>query len=185
MLALVLGGAASGKSELAERLAMKLSDERYYIATMQVYDAESERRVERHRAMRRNKGFATVERTLKLSELKIEHSIKSETVALLECASTLVGNELCLPGGAAGNTSSEIFAGVQNLLAQGLNLVVVSNDVFGEGDEHSPEMTAYLSHLGQVNCRIAALADVVVEVVCGIPVYHKGESLGKRLLENC
>lgn len=180
MLALVLGGAASGKSEFAEQLAMCMAAERYYIATMQVYDAESERRVQRHRAMRRDKGFATVERTLALDGLKIAHT---NGVALLECASTLVGNELCLPGGAGETTAEAIFAGVQSLLAQGLSLVVVSNDVFGEGGEHTPEMTTYLQHLGRLNCQIAALADVVTEVVCGLPVYHKGAALAQSLLE--
>lgn len=180
MLALVLGGAASGKSELAEQLAMNLSRERYYIATMQVYDAESERRVERHRAMRRDKGFATVERALDLRGLAVEHS---DGVALLECASTLVGNELCMPGGAGDDTADAILAGVENLLAQGLQLVVVSNDVFGECGDYSPEMLKYLRHLGRLNCQIAALADVVVEVVCGLPVYHKGGELAAKLLE--
>lgn len=180
MLALVLGGAASGKSEFAERLAMSLSGERYYIATMQVYDAESEQRVARHREMRRDKGFQTVERSLALSGLEIPHS---RGVALLECASTLVGNELCLPGGAEERTAAAIFEGVENLLAQGLDLVVVSNDVFGEGDEHSPEMTTYLRHLGRLNCQIAARADVVVEVVCGLPMCHKGGEIVEKLLE--
>lgn len=180
MLALVLGGAASGKSEFAELLAMNLSAERYYIATMQVYDEESERRVARHRAMRRDKGFATVERTLNLAELSIPHQ---QGVALLECASTLVGNELCLPGGAGAVTAEAIFAGVENLLAQNLALVVVSNDVFGEGGDYSPEMSEYLRQLGRLNCQIAALADVVVEVVCGLPVFHKGGEFARKLLE--
>lgn len=180
MLALVLGGAASGKSEFAERLAMSLSDERYYIATMQVYDAESERRVARHRAMRRDKGFATVERTLDLAGLAVPHN---GGVALLECASTLVGNELCLPGGAGADTAQAISVGVERLLAQKLALVVVSNDVFGEGGEYSPEMTEYLRQLGRLNCQVAAQADVVVEVVCGLPVFHKGGEIAKKLLE--
>lgn len=172
MLALVLGGAASGKSAYAERLAMSLSAERFYIATMQAYDDESEQRIARHRQMRDGKGFVTVERPLDLAGLNIPHR---QGAALLECASTLVGNELCLPGGAAENTADAIFDGVESLLRQGLQLVVVSNDVFGEGGRHTPEMTAYLRQLGSLNCRIAERADMVVEVVCGLPLYHKGE----------
>ena len=64
MLALVLGEAASGKSEFAEQLAMSLADERYYIATMQVSDSESQQRIERHRQMRQGKGFVTLEQPL-------------------------------------------------------------------------------------------------------------------------
>ena len=62
MLILVSGGSASGKSEFAEGLVTASGLEtRAYLATMQVWDAESERRVERHRRMRAGKGFATVE----------------------------------------------------------------------------------------------------------------------------
>lgn len=175
MLALVLGGAASGKSEFAEQLAMDLAKRRVYIATMQVYDAESERRVARHRAMRRNKGFVTVERSLDLAGLDLGEPYKLEnSVALLECASTLVGNELCLPGGAGEQTAAAIMAGVERLLTAGVNLVVVSNDVFGEGGDYSPEMQEYLRQLGRLNCMIAARADLVVEVAAGLPIYHKG-----------
>lgn len=178
MLALVLGGAASGKSAYAEQLSMLMSQERYYIATMQVYDEESERRVERHRAMRKNKGFATVERSLDLAGLKIPHT---GGVALLECASTLIGNELCLSGGAGTLAAAAIMDGIDSLLQDGLDLVVVSNDVFGEGGNYSPEMQTYLEQLGRLNCAVAARADVVVEVVCGLPVCHKGKDLLKGL----
>ena len=52
MLTLVLGGAASGKSGYAESLVLKTALPRYYIATMQVWDAECAARVEKHRRMR-------------------------------------------------------------------------------------------------------------------------------------
>lgn len=49
MLTLVLGGAASGKSEYAEALVLRCGLPRYYLATMQVWDAECIARVEKHR----------------------------------------------------------------------------------------------------------------------------------------
>ena len=52
MLTLVLGGAASGKSEYAEALVLRSALPRYYLATMQVWDAECAARVEKHRKMR-------------------------------------------------------------------------------------------------------------------------------------
>ena len=61
MLTLVLGGAASGKSGYAESLVLKTALPRYYIATMQVWDAECAARVEKHRKMRAAKQFETVE----------------------------------------------------------------------------------------------------------------------------
>ena len=61
MLTLVIGGAASGKSAFAESLCMQSPLPRTYLATMQVWDAECAARVARHRAMRQQKQFATVE----------------------------------------------------------------------------------------------------------------------------
>ena len=52
MLTLVLGGAASGKSEYAEALVLRCGLPRYYLATMQVWDAECAARVEKHHKMR-------------------------------------------------------------------------------------------------------------------------------------
>ena len=68
MLTLVLGGAASGKSEYAESLVLKTALPRYYLATMQVWDAECAARVAKHRKMRAQKQFTTVECPLHLGE---------------------------------------------------------------------------------------------------------------------
>ena len=57
MLTLVIGGAASGKSAYAESLVLKTGLPRYYLATMQVWDAECAARVEKHRKMRAEKQF--------------------------------------------------------------------------------------------------------------------------------
>ena len=61
MLTLVLGGAASGKSEYAESLVLKTALPRYYLATMQVWDAECAARAAKHSAMRAQKQSATAE----------------------------------------------------------------------------------------------------------------------------
>lgn len=175
LLALVIGGAASGKSEFAESLAMSLAKERYYIATMQSYDAECDRRIERHRNMRRGKGFVTVERTLDLAGLELKCG--QNAAVLLECASTLLGNELCLPGGAGMNSWQAILSGVERLAGEECGVVVVSNDIFGAGEATTPEMREYSRQLGLLNQGIAGIADVVVEVVCGLPQVKKGREL--------
>ena len=60
MITLVLGGSGSGKSAYAEHL-LDGKTNKYYIATMQVYDAEGEKKVARHRRLRAGKGFVTIE----------------------------------------------------------------------------------------------------------------------------
>ena len=71
MLTLVLGGAASGKSAYAESLVLKTGLPRYYLATMQVWDAECAARVEKHRKMRAQKQFETLECPLHLDRLAL------------------------------------------------------------------------------------------------------------------
>ena len=96
MLTLVLGGAASGKSEYAESLVLRTTGPRYYLATMQVWDAECAARVEKHRKMRAAKQFETVECPLHLNNVRLP----ARGTALLEDLGNLAANELYDPAGA-------------------------------------------------------------------------------------
>lgn len=168
MIALVTGGAASGKSELAERIAVSLSTgQRLYIATMQPLDEESKRRVERHRRLRSGKGFDTAECYGGLCNLPGGYS-----TALLECMSNLVAN--CTFGDERFSTE-QIARQVIHLAAQYENLIVVTNEVFSDGMQYQGETADYLRSLGWINQWIGQAADLVVEAVCGIPVVYKGE----------
>ena len=89
MVTLVIGGAASGKSEFAEGLVLAAGDlPRYYIATMQPFDGECRARIRRHRAMRAQKGFETIERYTGLSGV----TLPRRSAVLLECVSNLAAN---------------------------------------------------------------------------------------------
>ena len=96
MLTLIIGGAASGKSAYAESLVLKTGLPRYYLATMQVWDAECAARVEKHRKMRAEKQFETLECPLHLDHL----ALPGRGTVLLEDLGNLVANELYDPGGA-------------------------------------------------------------------------------------
>ncbi len=101
MLHIVYGGSASGKSSYAESFALSLQGDGrlLYIATMYPYkwnttelDPETMQRIERHRAMRADKGFDTVE-----CYRHVEHIVaKRQDVLLLECMSNLLANEMYL-----------------------------------------------------------------------------------------
>ena len=170
MLTLVIGGAASGKSEYAERLVLQTALPRYYLATMQVWDAECAARVEKHRRMRAEKQFETLECPLHLGTVHLP----ARGTALLEDLGNLTANELYDPAGADEAAASAILDGLDRLAAQCEHLVVVSNEVFSGGANYAGDTDRYLKALAQVNNALAARADAVVRVVCGIPVYHKG-----------
>ena len=172
MLILVSGGAASGKSEYAESLTLACSAmPRVYVATMEIWDDEGTARVARHRQMRKDKGFLTVEAPRRL----FEADIPSGSTALLECMSNLCANECFGPEGFDG-AFDRIQRGVCHLQQQCANVVIVTNELFSDGTVYPAETESYLDILAQLNRAIAAQADQVWEVCCGIPVCLKGET---------
>ena len=104
MLTLVIGGSASGKSAFAESLCLQSPLPRTYLATMQVWDAECAARVARHRAMRAQKQFDTVECPLHLDRLIVSR----RGTVLLEDLGNLTANELYAPDGAGEKTADAV-----------------------------------------------------------------------------
>ena len=172
MFTLVTGGAASGKSEYAESLILRANVfPRIYIATMEPFDDECRARIARHRALRTQKSFETVECYTGLERL----SLPGEGSVLLECMGNLVANELYNPGGAGTDAEASILRGVDSVLRQCRELVVVSNEVFSGGAGYEGDTIRYLSVLAAVNRALAVRAGNVAEIVCGQAVYYKGE----------
>ena len=170
MLTLVIGGSASGKSAFAERLAVQSGLPRFYVATMRVWDTESERRVARHRDMRREKRFDTLECPIGLDRL----ILPARGTALLEDMGNLAANELYDADGAKADAVSAILCGADRLHAQCAHLIIVSNEVFRGGADYAGDTDAYLLALAQINNALAARAENVCRVVCGIPKWVKG-----------
>jgi len=167
MIVLVTGGSGCGKSTWAEKLIASLPDEkRVYIATMQVYDEESVRRVERHRAQRADKGFLTIECEKNLSSVQIDEG----SIVLLEDLVNLMANEMF-----DGGDVNRIVPALRKLAQKCRHLVMVTNDVFSDGVDYAESTQEYLRQLAVINRKAAEIADAVVEVVYSIPVCVKGE----------
>ena len=176
MFGLITGGSGSGKSAYAEECVVNLGEKkRIYIATMFPFDQESEKRIERHRQMRAGKGFETVECYTSLKNLEFP----SDCVVLLECMSNLVANEMFQESGAHDKTVEEIIKGIQKVKKQAVHLLVVTNEIFSETQVYEGETNQYQEYLGLINQKLAEMADEVVEVVYGIPVFHKRTEVQK------
>ena len=172
MTTLVIGAAASGKSRYAEDLLLRAGNgPRIYLATMRPWGEEARRRILRHRAMRAEKGFSTVERYTALKGLELPPGAE----VLLECLGNLCANELFDPEGAGERAEEAVLEGVLDLQRRCRQLVLISNEVFSGGRAYQGQTLRYLEALGRINCALAAAADNVCEVVCGLPVYHKGK----------
>ena len=198
MLDLVIGGSASGKSEFAEQLALRRSrcadrgfavgpgdlsmvreddqpdkdpENLIYLATMCAGDEESRERVAAHQKRRAGRGFSTEELPVDVGGLAV-----SGGTVLLECLSNLAANELF---GYSGNfpekmrdpqqVFEKIIRDITALSEKAGNLVIVTNDIFEDCAGYGHEMQSYLWLLGELNRAIAAVADSVTEVMCGIP----------------
>ena len=167
MIVLVTGGSGCGKSTWAEKLVATLPEEnRFYIATMQVYDDESVKRVARHRAQRADKGFTTIECEKDLASVDIPEG----SIVLLEDLVNLMANEMF-----DGGDAERIVPALTALAQKCRHLVMVTNDVFSDGETYAESTQAYLRQLAAINTKAAQLADCVVEVVYSIPLCVKGE----------
>ena len=120
--------------------------------------------------MRAQKDFVTIERYTDLSGLVLPERGN----VLLECMTNLVANELYDPEGAGGAALEAILRGVDRLRMQCEHLVIVSGELFSAGTDYEGDTLHYLRLLATVNRRLAAQADAVYELVCGLPVCHKG-----------
>ena len=194
MITLVTGGSGSGKSAYAESLLSSCEGIRYYIATMQIYDAEGEKKVERHRKLRAGKGFLTIESPINVGKIQFACAGKAEQAqyrqeaerkvqgssekksALLECMSNLTANEMFTKDGMKSEEEvvEKIVSEMQTLSQKLDNLVIVTNNVFEDGVIYDAGTMEYLKALGRINTALARLADRVAEVVVGIPVELKG-----------
>ena len=180
---LVTGGSGSGKSAFAEERVLRLHQALeeaentavplYYIATMQVYGEEGEKKVARHRRMRADKGFVTVEQFRDAAEALKKMYIRR--VALLECVSNLTANEMFPEDEIRTEdaVAQKVTGDILRLAAETAGLVVVTNNVFEDGVPYDETTLAYIRALGKINRNLAAAAREVWEVAAGIPVCLK------------
>ena len=181
MLILVSGGSGSGKSEYAEKIAVKYFRDRkdenaelFYVATMVSFDEETDRRIERHRKLRTGKGFCTIECPTHLEAVKGQ----SGDVMLVECMSNLLANEMYARDGQLTAASEEelsvILEAIDGRVEQVETVVIVTNEIFSDGKTYDPSTERYRKWLGYLNRELVKRAMTVVEVVCAIPVCVKG-----------
>ena len=180
MMILVTGGSGSGKSAFAEDCVVSCGEtERIYIATMYPFDEESRRRVQRHQKMRQGKGFETVECYTGLHKVQVPEN----STVLLECMSNLAANEIFEEKGAGEKTVEAVLEGIKKLRSQVRHLVIVTNEIFSEAASYEGDTIRYQEYLGIINQNIGKMADEVVEVVYGIPIWHKGGKIIENAVE--
>jgi len=178
-LILVLGGARSGKSAFAQRLARERGGDRVlFVATAAPGDEEMRQRIEKHQR-ERPAGWRTLEVQRDVGSAIREHAGDAAAI-VVDCLTVLVSNLLAeVEDPFATEVEAEVTAEVEGLTACATQLpgplIVVSNEVGLGLVPPYPLGRAYRDLLGQANQILARQADEVYLMVAGIPVKIKGE----------
>ncbi|MDF3932847.1 bifunctional adenosylcobinamide kinase/adenosylcobinamide-phosphate guanylyltransferase [Pseudomonas citronellolis] len=171
MLELILGGARSGKSRLAERLAQGSGLPVTYFATAQVGDGEMSERIRQHR-QRRPAEWGLVEEPLRLARRLAEHAAP-ERCLLVDCLTLWLTNLLLADDGAHLQTEiDDLLATLPGLPGR---IILVSNET-GLGVVPLGELTRrYVDQAGWLHQALAELGERVVFTVAGLPMTLKGD----------
>jgi adenosylcobinamide kinase/adenosylcobinamide-phosphate guanylyltransferase len=174
-LILVTGGARSGKSAFAERLAKSLGDDRVlFVATAEARDDDMAQRIAAHRRSR-PATWLTVEAPREAGR-RLRETLGDRRVALVDCLTLLVSNTILTLGESPGLAAAESLVNreVDGLIeaceATGATVIIVSNEV---GLGLVPMNTlgrVFRDTLGRANQTLAARAESVYALVAGIPI---------------
>jgi adenosylcobinamide kinase/adenosylcobinamide-phosphate guanylyltransferase len=173
MLELILGGARSGKSRLAETLAVESGLAVTYIATSQALDGEMSERIAQHRA-RRPAGWALVEEPVELAKVLREQAGEG-CCLLVDCLTLWLTNLLMLDDET--RLQAERVALLECLAELPGRIILVSNET-GLGVVPLGELTRrYVDEAGWLHQALAERSQRVVFTVAGLPMILKGERL--------
>jgi adenosylcobinamide kinase/adenosylcobinamide-phosphate guanylyltransferase len=180
---LVTGGARSGKSTFAEKLAMRLGSEGIYIATAQIYDDEMRERIALHRQQREGVGFPwlTKEEPYRLRELLelLQTSANEDSVILLDCMTLWLTNWLLVSEDreeAIRETRHKLHELVDTVSNYRGHLVLVTNEVGSGIVPEYPLGRLFRDFAGTMNQRLAEACEQVFLVTAGIPIELKSRA---------
>ena len=173
MRELILGGARSGKSRLAEKMAADSGLAVTYIATSQALDGEMSARIRQHRE-RRPADWALVEEPIALAQV-LQQQARAERCLLVDCLTLWLTNLLMLEDDA--RLSAERDALLDCLSELPGRIILVSNET-GLGVVPMGELTRrYVDEAGWLHQAIAERCQRVIFTVAGLPMLLKGEPL--------
>lgn len=165
-LTLIVGGARSGKSRLAERLATASGLPRSYIATAEIWDEEMRARIAQH-VVDRGEGWTTIEAPRDV----VGALDRAKGVVLIDCATLWLTNVMLGKGDVRSETARLLVA----LAAYPDPVIVVSNEVGWGIVPDNALARSFRDEQGRLNQRLAEVADLVCGVMAGLPMVLKGQ----------
>jgi adenosylcobinamide kinase/adenosylcobinamide-phosphate guanylyltransferase len=182
-ITLITGGARSGKSTYAEKMASGISEKVLYIATAVAFDLEMEERIAVHRKSRPQE-WSTYEGYKDID--KVIEDAACYDVILLDCVTVMLTNLLWeFPGMSFEIPSREVLAEAEEYVGHEFkkllgaagkyhgNLIMVTNELGSGLVPESPIARSFRDIAGRINQLIAAHSQEVYLTVCGIPIKIK------------
>lgn len=179
-IALVTGGCRSGKSAYAQQIAESLPPRRLYVATCPVIDEEMRERIDVHRRAREGRGWETVEEQVDLA--RVLDGSHQHNVVLVDCITLWVNNLMYRAEREGGTMGEEQIAEACGRVLEAAEqcfgtVILVTNEVGMGIVPDNAQARRYRDLVGRANQVIAARADSVTLVACGIPLQLKGKLL--------
>jgi adenosylcobinamide kinase/adenosylcobinamide-phosphate guanylyltransferase len=165
-LTLVLGGARSGKSDHALRLAMEAAPPWVFVATAEPLDAEMQDRIRRHKEVR-GEGWVTLEAPIDLAGAMEQAPV--DTVMVIDCFTLWLSNLML----GECNIDHEIGRFDEALRARSAATIAVANEVGLGIVPETPLGRAFRDQAGALNRHLAARAGKVILLVAGLPLTIK------------
>ena len=168
MIALVLGGARSGKSRYAQRVAGQLTAAPVMLATSRVTDDDQAARIARHKA-ERGPEWTTIEEPTAIARPEL-----AGRVVVVDCATLWLTNFFADAGWKHEPAHEAVRAELDRTLAIDATWIFVSNEL-GMSPHASTELgRKFVDVQGFLNQAIASRADAVTLMVAGLPLAVKG-----------
>ena len=164
---LITGGARSGKSSYAEKMALSLTDNPVYLATARVWDEEFRERVNRHQE-RRGPEWANIEEEKELSR----HDLTGRIV-LIDCITMWCNNFFFDLNDDVDATLSAMKEEFLKFTNQDATFIFVTNEIGMGGTSTNDIQRRFTDLQGWMNQFVASQADEVILMISGIPVKIK------------
>ncbi|MEL8056834.1 MAG: bifunctional adenosylcobinamide kinase/adenosylcobinamide-phosphate guanylyltransferase [Pseudomonadota bacterium] len=164
----ILGGARSGKSRRALKLAERLSETRVFIATAEAWDGEMADRIARHKT-ERGTGWSTVEAPLDLVDA-LQAADQKGDVCVVDCLTLWLSNLMHYDRDV--DTESQRLCDA--VIAMRIPIILVSNEVGLGLVPETPLGRAFRDAQGRLNQAVAKVCGRVEFVAAGLPITLKG-----------
>ena len=173
---LVLGGVRSGKSRYAQRLAESASRVTFIATAESRDDEEMQRKIERHRSDRPSH-WTTIEEPLELGRAVQSAGPECETI-LVDCLTLFAASLLEACQDDAPGLEAQIDGLCEALRAAACRVILVSNEVGSGVVPAHASGRRFRDLAGEINQRVASVADTVLLLVAGLPLTLKGSAIG-------